>query len=229
MRPKYLELLLPSFFNNFFIFGSRTLALYYESLVWFAMALLPGYHYTSLEFYHDDSNEGIIPSTYFRPLVLDGGEAADEILCLIKQHCLASAPDYEAISYVWGDPTETCDIICSGQQLAVTKSLHSALCRFRFRNQKRTLWADSICTNQWALGERSAQVSIMGKIYSQAHQVLIWLGEETEYDSEALDAMSQLEKILPTPPPTARYIYAEHSRISCSPDEQHASKFLAAD
>lgn len=166
------------------------------------MALLPAYHYTTLESQHDDSNNGITPSTHFRLLVLDGGDAADEISCSLEQYCVASALDYEAISYVWGDPTETCNIICSGQQLAVTKSLHSALCRFRFASQKRTLWADAICINQQDLGERSAQVSIMGKIYSQARQVLIWLGEETENDSGAVDAISQLQTILPTLLPT---------------------------
>ena len=94
------------------------------------MALLPAYHYTSLESHHDDSNDANIPSTHFRLLVLDGGEPTDEVSCSLEQYCLASAPDYEAISYVWGDPTETCDIICSGQQLAVTKSLHSACVDF---------------------------------------------------------------------------------------------------
>ncbi|PMD15981.1 hypothetical protein NA56DRAFT_732081 [Hyaloscypha hepaticicola] len=40
----------------------------------------------------------------------------------------------------------------------------------------------------------------MSKIYSQARQVLIWLEEATEYNSEALDVFSQLETILPDLP-----------------------------
>lgn len=171
------------------------------------MALLPAHHYTNLKSHQDESNDAIIPSTHFRLLILDGGEAADKVSCSLEQYCLASAPGYEAISYVWGDPSETSDIICSGQQLAVPKSLHSALCRFRFASQKRTLWADAICINQRDLGEQSAQVSIMGKIYSQARQVLIWLGEETEYDSEAFNAVSQLETALPTPLPNDSEIF----------------------
>ena len=158
------------------------------------MAPLPLYRYSSLRSSHDASD--IVPSTHFRLLVLHGSDAAGEISCSLEQHCLASAPDYEAISYVWGDPADTCDIICSGQQLKVTKSLYSALCQFRSAGQKRTLWADAICINQQDLEERSTQVSIMGKIYSQARRVLIWLGEETDRDSEAFDVMLQLEKVL---------------------------------
>jgi len=71
-----------------------------QFLVGFSMALLTAHHYTSLESSHNDSNKTIIPSTHFRLLVLDGGEAADEVSCSLEQHCLASAPDYEAISYV---------------------------------------------------------------------------------------------------------------------------------
>ena len=182
------------------------------------MALLPAHRYTSLESHHDDSNEAIIPSTHFRLLVLDGGEAAEKVSCSLEQYCLASAPDYEAISYAWGDPTETRDIICSGQQLAVTKSLHSALCRFRLASQKRTLWADAICINQRDLREQSAQVSIMGKIYSQARQVLIWLGEETKNDSEAFNVVSQLQTILATPPPTIGdlFVLSNPEFLSCT-------------
>jgi Heterokaryon incompatibility protein (HET) len=179
-----------------------------QFLVESSMALLPTYHYTSLESYQENSETAIIPSTHFRLLVLDSGEAADEVSCSLEQYCLASPPDYEAISYVWGDPTETCNIICSGQQLAVTKSLYSALCRFRFADQKRVLWADAICINQQDLRERSAQVSSMGKIYSKARQVLIWLGEESDSDSEAFNVVSQLEATLPTPGATMGEIYA---------------------
>ena len=51
----------------------------------------------------------------------------------------------------------------------------------------------------------------MDRIYSQARQVLIWLGEETEHDSEAFDAMSQINVILPTPPSTRAETHAINS------------------
>ena len=166
------------------------------------MSLISAYHYISLESDHDASNEAVITTTRFRLLALDPGEAADDVSCTLAPYCLYAAPDYEAISYVWGDPTDTCDLICSGQRLTITKSLYSALCGFRLASQKRTLWADAICINQGDLKERNAQVSIMDKIYSQARQVLIWLGVETDYDSEALDIVSRLETLLPPAPPT---------------------------
>ena len=128
--------------------------------------------------------------------------------CSIEHHCITSAPKYEAISYVWGDPTETCNITCSGQHLSITRNLYQALRRFRLADQQRTLWADAICINQEDPNERAAQVLIMGKIFSQARLVLIWLGEETTLDSEGLDALSQLDRHLPSPPATVGDINA---------------------
>lgn len=66
----------------------------------------------------------------FRLLVLDAGSPDDEVTCTLAPYDFDLAPEYEAISYVWGDPKDTCNLICSGQRLAITKSLDSALLRF---------------------------------------------------------------------------------------------------
>ena len=44
----------------------------------------------------------------------------------------------------------------------------------------RSLWVDSICCNQSDTLERNAQVAIMSRIYSQATEVVVWLGREDE-------------------------------------------------
>ena len=85
---------------------------------------------------------------------------------------------YEAISYVWGDATEKAQIICNGKVLQITASLATALRRVRLANRIRVLWADGVCINQQDLEERAYQVSLMAAIYSQAQQVLCWLGED---------------------------------------------------
>ena len=54
---------------------------------------------------------------------------------------------------------------------------------------RRTLWIDALCINQDDLVERSAQVSIMGSIYSNTSKVLIWLGEESANSQAAFEAM----------------------------------------
>jgi len=42
----------------------------------------------------------------------------------------------------------------------------------------RVVWIDAICINQDDLDERSSQLQIMGDIYSQAQDVVIWLGDD---------------------------------------------------
>ncbi len=190
------------------------------------MALLPEYRYESLESNHDNSSEattGTTTSVKFRLLVLDAGFPDDEVSCTLEPYDFDLASEYEAISYVWGEPNDTCDLICSGQRLAITKSLSSALRRFRYTIRNRTLWVDAICISQGDLDERSAQASIMSKIYCQARQVLIWLGDETEYNSKALDVFSQFETILPAISSEKKYGYlcARHAAIP------HARKGLS--
>jgi len=42
----------------------------------------------------------------------------------------------------------------------------------------RTLWIDATCINQSSVEEKYYHLPVMGKIYSQAQGVMIWLGEE---------------------------------------------------
>lgn len=42
----------------------------------------------------------------------------------------------------------------------------------------RILWVDAVCINQKDDAEKSIQVMMMGKIYSQASQVLVWLSKD---------------------------------------------------
>ncbi|KAF2721985.1 hypothetical protein K431DRAFT_312162 [Polychaeton citri CBS 116435] len=100
------------------------------------------------------------------------------------------SPDYEAISYVWGEPAYSQSIELEGHgTLRITESLHSALERFRSTSIGRRLWADAICINQVDIAERSAQVAIMAKVYQQARRVLVWLGPAQESDALAFAAM----------------------------------------
>ncbi|RYP12375.1 hypothetical protein DL765_007363 [Monosporascus sp. GIB2] len=87
-------------------------------------------------------------------------------------------PPYEAISYVWGDPTKSEQILCDGRILAITVSLATALRRVRLPGRRRLLWADGVCINQDDFEERQHQVPLMAAIYSQAEQVICWLGED---------------------------------------------------
>lgn len=70
-------------------------------------------------------------------------------------------------------------IILDGKKFAVTENLFEALTRLRDVKKVRTLWVDAVCINQKDNTEKTVQVMMMGKIYSQASQVLVWLlGDE---------------------------------------------------
>lgn len=88
------------------------------------------------------------------------------------QHC-----DYEALSYAWGEPVLDRAVQLGGHQFAVTANLLSILRALRYANKSRTIWVDAICIDQHNILERSHQVSRMNDIYSQASNVIVWLGE----------------------------------------------------
>ncbi|KAK0708717.1 heterokaryon incompatibility, partial [Lasiosphaeris hirsuta] len=97
-----------------------------------------------------------------------------------KPHPTRRCPSYEAISYAWGNVKSEEKIICNGRLLRITSSLAAALRRTRLRDRPRVLWADGICINQKDDSDKEQQVPLMAAIYSQAKQVLCWLGEDDE-------------------------------------------------
>jgi hypothetical protein len=84
---------------------------------------------------------------------------------------------YEALSYVWGDATMRADVYCNGQLISVTPNLYDALNRLRLLQESRFIWADAICIDQSNSAEKSCQIPLMGKIYSLADKVVVWLGK----------------------------------------------------
>ncbi len=51
----------------------------------------------------------------------------------------------------------------------------------RRETESRTVWVDALCNKQADVEERNERVKSMARIYSQATQVLVWLGEEDKY------------------------------------------------
>ncbi|KAK4185501.1 HET-6OR heterokaryon incompatibility protein (het-6OR allele) [Podospora australis] len=94
---------------------------------------------------------------------------------------------YQALSYVWGSdtkdhfihvypPLNSGDNDYKSTKLPITRSLFIALNHLRHLTENVTLWIDQICINQTDNGEKAHQVQLMGRIYSSASQVLVWLG-----------------------------------------------------
>ncbi|UKZ77998.1 hypothetical protein TrVFT333_005732 [Trichoderma virens FT-333] len=137
-----------------------------------------------------------LPSeSWTRVLVLDPGEFADPITCTLQlyntdQH--DSGEPYEAISYVWGDPTITCSIHVNGVIMRITRNLFTALQQLRSKDTPKRFWTDAVCINQSDILEKGQQVNRMGIIYSNAARVIVWLGPDEEAIAEP--AISVIKK-----------------------------------
>ena len=98
---------------------------------------------------------------------------------------------YDALSYVWGGSDKPLSIFVDehDQQhtLPVTKNLHEALSRLRYRSIERIIWVDAVCINQENEQEKVQQIQLMAKIYAQASRVVVWLGEAANNSDRALE------------------------------------------
>jgi hypothetical protein len=88
-----------------------------------------------------------LPDGYFiRLLELAPGSGDDMISGRLFVTELKHAPEYEAISYVWGSHHTTVPIVCNGHRIHITVNLANALSRVRYLDRPRILWADAICS-----------------------------------------------------------------------------------
>ncbi|KAK4222693.1 hypothetical protein QBC38DRAFT_489218 [Podospora fimiseda] len=122
-------------------------------------------------------------NSQIRLLQLQAGTGEDPIVCFLKAVNLEGHPEYDALSYVWGNPGVTGSIQLHGREHSVTINLWDALKRLRQPDKHRRLWVDALCINQTDSKEKEGQIGLMGKIYSQAKEVCLWLGEPTKLDA----------------------------------------------
>ena len=130
----------------------------------------------------------------FRVLRLQPGSFSDPIRCILSVHCLRVVPDYEALSYTWGDNIGH-DIECNDKSLFITENLCSALRRLRRETTVRLLWIDAVCINQSDVAERNQQLNLMQDIYRNAARVVVWLGKESVDSSMAFQLLSQINAL----------------------------------
>ncbi|KNG83267.1 hypothetical protein ANOM_008543 [Aspergillus nomiae NRRL 13137] len=115
------------------------------------------------------------------------------VACELIEYTLtdtAGQHPYEALSYVWGSRDDSqYDIFIDSRVFHVTRNLHTVLLRLRNHNVARLLWIDAICINQKDDQEKSHQIQLMRTIYGEAGRVIVWLGEEADQSSDALEAI----------------------------------------
>ncbi|KAI0205211.1 heterokaryon incompatibility protein-domain-containing protein [Astrocystis sublimbata] len=106
--------------------------------------------------------------------------------------------DFWALSYEWGDPNNTDEIIVNGERTTVTSNLKDTLQRicswWRRWNYDGSisLWIDALCINQVDAVERSDQILKMRQIYTTAARVLIMTGPEVEDQRAASDLLGKI-------------------------------------
>ncbi|KAL8336435.1 hypothetical protein RB601_000308 [Gaeumannomyces tritici] len=129
-------------------------------------------------------------ASVFRVLEIDPGSFESPVICKFHHIDLdALHLQYDALSYVWGDPswhyspsnTETFAVRCDGHELKISPNLHEAIRHLRSARGRTFLWADAVCINQEDTAERGHQVSLMASIYRRARQTIVWLGDNTRY------------------------------------------------
>lgn len=145
-----------------------------------------------------DENDPQIRLLYLDPC--DGGDQV--VTCRMTTASLSEDLQYHALSYVWGDPRPTDDIILNGRPFRIAKNLAAALEYLRATTlvadeTALPIWIDAICINQADLAERSQQVAIMGSIYGGARCVLSWLGEPNRSRNYIRDSFLENEEDLP--------------------------------
>ena len=128
-----------------------------------------------------------------------------KIRCKLHRVQLVDTLDFDALSYVWGDSKDTKTILVNDQPFGIAHSLYDfldmsrkndAMFSHRYKHshdrpardtEEKTAgngpvgkcllwWIDAICINKMDLTEKSEQIPKMGKIFSAATRVCVWLG-----------------------------------------------------
>ena len=139
--------------------------------------------------------ESLPESTSFRVILLSTTQSDESpIECHMASLKLEDRP-FNALSYMWGPPVKTRTILIDGQAVKVGENLWLAMKAIRFHNRGGTtdnicVWIDAICINQNDIPERNQQVAMMDRIYSEATQVLVWLGPGDEGSDRVIDTLA---------------------------------------
>jgi hypothetical protein len=119
-------------------------------------------------------------SSQIRLVELLPGRYEDPIAVRLFVTDRVSNQSYAALSYVWGSRDADVSIAVDGKSFDVSANLAEALRCLRHEGSPRVIWIDAICINQSDDAEKSAQVAMMGDIYRNAADVLIFLGGEKD-------------------------------------------------
>ncbi|KAH7397245.1 heterokaryon incompatibility protein-domain-containing protein, partial [Pyrenochaeta sp. MPI-SDFR-AT-0127] len=138
-------------------------------------------HQSSLQFLSDNDTFRYAPlhpsKRSIRILKVLPGLFRGELLQCELVNCTTDYP-YTCLSYTWGECTDTYHILINRQPFFVRSNVWDFLRMARTKYPQRPFWIDAICIDQTNVEERNSQVAEMGAIYSNAMQVITWLGKK---------------------------------------------------
>jgi Heterokaryon incompatibility protein (HET) len=138
-----------------------------------------------------------LPPGAIRILTVHPGSDTSDLDCSFTIREKDESGHYETLSYVWGTDPPSCPLRIRSsddgfRNLRITINLMSALKQLRNSSSPRRFWIDAICINQSSEHEKSHQVPLMSKIYSEASNVCVWIGED---DADSPLALALIQKI----------------------------------
>ena len=164
---------------------------------------LPTYSYQPLEFPDSIRIIKLEPA----PASADGQSL--KIECKLVEVRFSAQVEYEAISYVWGEPKFSACLSLPNGTINITKNLCAALNAFRHETKPRYLWADAVCINQQDLVEKASQIKMMAQIFGSARTVLVWLGPGDDRTGHVFGLLKHLSSIAPSYGVRSREITSE--------------------
>jgi hypothetical protein len=139
----------------------------------------------------DDFKHEPLPDakTHIRLLQITQGSWDQPVKCVVAAWPLDTVPTYTAISYTWGDPSETTDMELNGTRFLARRNCEYALQQAYSADPKTYYWIDAICINQQDDEEKSYQVTMMGALYKKAARVLACVGQHADDSAFLIDIL----------------------------------------
>lgn len=121
--------------------------------------------------------------------IVPAADPTSHIIARLFNASLEDPPRYEAVSYRWEQTADAHFISVNGVKFPVRRDMVSLLSEFRRQSYPSSpiFWIDSICINQNCTQDRNKQVQLMGKIYSKASLVRMWIGTESDFAVQAFE------------------------------------------
>lgn len=130
----------------------------------------------------------------------------DYISVELKVFLIDNLPRYQVVSYVWSPddlpPTRNWSVKIDGAELSILDTLRPFIETLRAKeilSDDTWWWIDSLCIDLTNTKERSLQIQMMRRMYSDCCACICWLGEEFETSARTLDFIQHLHGLWSRP------------------------------